>query len=118
MYIIVLCFSHQTSCWILLKACWCLAFSHSSYPFTPRDPEKKKLQFDGSTRAEDLPLTAPFARHEFGRSIGFSEEDEGRAEGKKKVGEVELVHVFLVDALDFERVILNFRQTSVALNKK
>lgn len=37
---------------------------------------------------------------------------------KKKVGEVELVHVFLVDALDFERVILNFRQTSVALNKK
>ena len=56
-------------------------FSYSSYPFKPIDPEKKMLQFDGSTRAEDLPLTAPFARHEFGRSIGFSEEDEGRAEG-------------------------------------
>ncbi len=65
----------------------------------PWNPENLP-QFDGSTRAEDLPaLTcAPFVRHEFGRSIGFSEEDEGRVAGKTGLGKLNL-HMFFVDVL-------------------
>eukprot|EP00434_Breviolum_minutum_P021856 symbB.v1.2.019290.t1/scaffold1574.1/size208356/3 len=67
-----------------------VATSHSR-PNSPRDneatlgpiaTERSKSPFGRRKTAlwigaEDLPLTAPFARHEFGRSIGFSEEDEG-----------------------------------------
>lgn len=38
---------------------------------------------------------------------------------KKKVGEVELVHVFFVDALDFERVfVLKFQTNLSSIEKK
>lgn len=76
------------------------------------------LQFDGSTRAEDLPLLLHLCAMNLGDPlVSVKKMRVGLRVSFKKVGEVDLVHVFFVDALGLKGCFLNFRQTLVGLNK-